>query len=48
MAISTVAEDYRWSLLAAAGGALAFLGMIIALSAGRVRDAREEEQAAPA
>jgi drug/metabolite transporter (DMT)-like permease len=37
MAISTVAEDYRWSLLAASGGALAFLGMIIALTAGRAR-----------
>ena len=35
MAISTVAEGYRWSLLAAAGGAVALAGMAIALSAGR-------------
>jgi drug/metabolite transporter (DMT)-like permease len=35
MAISTVAEDYRWSLLAAGGGLLALAGMIIALTAGR-------------
>jgi drug/metabolite transporter (DMT)-like permease len=35
MAISTVAEDYRWSLLAAAGGALALLGMAIALRSSR-------------
>jgi drug/metabolite transporter (DMT)-like permease len=39
MAISTVAEDYRWSLLAAAGGALALAGMVIALAAGRPREA---------
>jgi drug/metabolite transporter (DMT)-like permease len=38
MAISTVAEDYRWSLLAAAGGALALAGMVIALAAGRPRE----------
>ncbi|HEX8193483.1 MAG TPA: EamA family transporter [Allosphingosinicella sp.] len=47
MAISTVAEDYRWSLLAAGGGALALLGMIIALTAPRTR-AEEPEPAAPA
>ena len=35
MAISTVAEGYRWSLLAAAGGILAILGLVIALRAGR-------------
>jgi drug/metabolite transporter (DMT)-like permease len=35
MAISTVAEDYRWTLLAAAGGALALVGMVIALTAAR-------------
>ena len=33
MAISTVAEDYHWSLLAAAGGALALVGMLVALTA---------------
>ena len=37
MAISTVAEDYKWSLLAVGGGALALLGMVIALTAPRVR-----------
>lgn len=35
MAISTVAEGYRWSLLAAAGGLLAIAGLVIALQAGR-------------
>jgi drug/metabolite transporter (DMT)-like permease len=35
MAISTVAEDYRWSLLSAGGGALAMVGLLIALSAPR-------------
>jgi drug/metabolite transporter (DMT)-like permease len=35
MAISTAVEDYRWSLLAAAGGALALGGMLIALTARR-------------
>ncbi|MDQ8756292.1 DMT family transporter [Sphingosinicella sp. LHD-64] len=35
MAISTVAEGYRWSPLAAAGGMLAILGLVIALRAGR-------------
>jgi drug/metabolite transporter (DMT)-like permease len=35
MAISTGLEGYRWSLLAAAGGALALIGMVIALAAGR-------------
>lgn len=43
MAISTVAEDYRWSLLAAAGGALAFVGMIVALTAGRARESGEAQ-----
>jgi drug/metabolite transporter (DMT)-like permease len=38
MAISTVAEDYRWSLLAVGGGALALVGMIIALTAPRERE----------
>ncbi len=36
MAISTVAEGYRWSMLAIAGGALAVIGLVIALKAGRV------------
>ena len=35
MVISTVVEDYRWSLLAAAGGAVALSGLVIALSARR-------------
>ena len=35
MAISTVAEGYRWSMLAVAGGVLALAGMAIALRAGR-------------
>jgi drug/metabolite transporter (DMT)-like permease len=35
MALSTVFEDYRWSTLAAAGGALALLGLVIALRARR-------------
>ncbi len=35
MAISTFAEGYRWSALAAAGGVLAILGLVIALRAGR-------------
>ncbi len=35
MAISTVAEGYRWSPLAMAGGALAIVGLVIALKAGR-------------
>lgn len=33
MAFSTVFEDYRWSLLAAGGSALALAGMAVALSA---------------
>jgi len=37
MAISTVAEDYKWSLLAIGGGELALLGMVIALTAPRER-----------
>ena len=36
MGFSTVFEDYRWSLLAAAGGALALIGMIVALRAKNV------------
>jgi len=31
MAISTAAEDYRWSMLALGGGALALAGLVIAL-----------------
>ena len=46
MAISTVAEGYRWSLLAAAGGAIALAGMVIALRAGR--QVPQPEQAVPA
>ena len=36
MAISTVAEGYRWSTLAVAGGILAIAGLIVALSTGRL------------
>jgi drug/metabolite transporter (DMT)-like permease len=35
MAISTVAEGYRWSALAVAGGLLAIAGLVIALRTGR-------------
>jgi drug/metabolite transporter (DMT)-like permease len=35
MAISTIFEGYRWSVLALAGGLLALAGLIIALNAGR-------------
>jgi drug/metabolite transporter (DMT)-like permease len=35
MIISTFVEDYRWSLLSAAGGAVALVGLLIALSARR-------------
>jgi drug/metabolite transporter (DMT)-like permease len=35
MVISTIVEDYRWSLLSAAGGAVALAGLLIALSAKR-------------
>ena len=35
MALSTVFEHYRWSLLAGAGAALALLGLLIALSSPR-------------
>jgi len=35
MAISTVAEGYRWSALALAGGALALAGLVIALRSSR-------------
>jgi drug/metabolite transporter (DMT)-like permease len=33
MALSTVFEDYRWSMLAAFGAALALAGMFVALRA---------------
>ena len=36
MAISTVAEGYRWSALAIGGGVLALAGLVIALRAGRL------------
>ncbi len=36
MIISTVVEDYRWSWLAASGGVVALVGLLIALSAKRV------------
>ena len=36
MAISTVAEGYRWSALAVGGGVLALAGMAVALRAGRL------------
>ena len=36
MAISTVAEGYRWTSLAVAGGILAMIGLFIALRSGRV------------
>ena len=35
MALSTLFEDYRWTTLAAAGSALAMVGMMIALSPSR-------------
>ena len=35
MGLSTLFEDYRWSLLAAAGGLLALGGMLVALSGSR-------------
>lgn len=35
MLISTLVEDYRWTWLAAGGGALAIAGLLVALSAGR-------------
>jgi len=36
MAISTVAEGYRWSALALAGGVLGIAGLLVALKAGRL------------
>lgn len=36
MAISTIAEGYRWTSLAIAGGMLAMIGLFIALRSGRV------------
>jgi drug/metabolite transporter (DMT)-like permease len=47
MAISTVAEGYRWTFLAAAGGMLAMIGMVIALTASRARP-QEPAPAPPA
>jgi drug/metabolite transporter (DMT)-like permease len=41
MALSTLFEDYRWSLLAAAGGALALAGMFVALRARNIPPVRE-------
>jgi drug/metabolite transporter (DMT)-like permease len=35
MLLSTVFEDYRWTPLAAAGGVLAGIGLVVALSARR-------------
>jgi len=35
MLISTLLEDYRWSWLAAGGGAVAMVGLVVALSARR-------------
>jgi drug/metabolite transporter (DMT)-like permease len=35
MLISTVAEDYRWTLLSAAGGGLALVGLVVALTGRR-------------
>ncbi|HEX8216209.1 MAG TPA: DMT family transporter [Allosphingosinicella sp.] len=35
MAISTLVEDYRWTWLAACGGGLALVGMVIAVTAAR-------------
>ena len=35
MLLSTLFEDYRWTMLAAAGGVLAMAGLVIALSARR-------------
>ncbi len=43
MAISTAAEDYRWTALAAAGAVLALLGMVIALKAEK-RDSQLSSQ----
>jgi drug/metabolite transporter (DMT)-like permease len=48
MAISTVAEGYEWSLLAAGGGLLALAGMVIALAAPRAADPEQPEPGAPA
>jgi drug/metabolite transporter (DMT)-like permease len=41
MALSTLFEDYRWSLLAAAGGTLALAGMFVALRARNIPPVRE-------
>ena len=35
MGLSTLFEDYRWSVLAATGGALALGGMLLALGGRR-------------
>src|SRR5918998_871543 len=45
MALSTLLEGYRWSALAAAGGVLALLGMVVAL---RGREAPVNKAESPA
>ena len=35
MLISTIVEGYSWTLLAAAGGGVAMIGMLVALSPGK-------------
>ncbi|WP_090201244.1 DMT family transporter [Erythrobacter sp. HL-111] len=45
MALSTLFEDYRWTLLTAVGMALAVLGMVIALKARRQKAIQVEETA---
>jgi drug/metabolite transporter (DMT)-like permease len=42
MALSTVFEGYRWSTLAAAGGVLALIGLVIALRSNRPQVAAVE------
>jgi drug/metabolite transporter (DMT)-like permease len=42
MALSTVFEGYRWSALAAAGGVLALIGLVIALRSNRPQAAATE------
>jgi hypothetical protein len=37
MILSTIFEGYVWSTLALAGGALAMLGLVVAMQAPRVR-----------
>jgi drug/metabolite transporter (DMT)-like permease len=43
MALSTVFEGYRWSTLAAAGGVLALIGLVIALRSSRPQSAAAPE-----